>query len=187
MSVHPSDTCRPGAVADSGESPLSFMISGRFVPAAYTHAMSDLLRRLLGWGLAAAGAAVLVSPIREHRGVWQVTVGDGAPKNRIVPGGESVPSARVMFNAWRIGERRPDAEFRSALGVVLIGSGPGLSLIQATRRLIYSGSSPRAGVNCSHTSPSGEKGNSDERHNHPGNDEGGASPRAGWNRRAVIR
>ena len=95
--------------------------------------MSEVLRRLLGWGLAAAGPAMLVSPIREHRGVWHVTVGAGDPKNLIVRGGQYVPSARVMLEALRSGERRPDAEFRCALGVVLIGSGLGLSLVTSDR------------------------------------------------------
>ena len=92
-----------------------------------------MVRRLLGWGLAAAGAGLLVSPICQLRAAWQVTVGDGAPKNLIVRGGEYVPSARVMLEALRSGDRRPDAEFRSALGVVLIGSGLGLGLVPSDR------------------------------------------------------
>jgi hypothetical protein len=95
--------------------------------------MSEVVRRLLGWGLVAAGAALLVSPIRQHRAAWQVTVGDGAPKNRIVRGGENVPSARVMLDALRSGDRRPDSEFRSALGVILLGSGLGLGLVPSDR------------------------------------------------------
>jgi hypothetical protein len=95
--------------------------------------MNDVHRRLLGWGLAAAGAGMLVSPLRHHRAVWQVTVRDRASKNLVVRGGEYVPSARVMLDALRSGERRPDAEFRSALGVVLIGSGLGLSLVSSNR------------------------------------------------------
>jgi hypothetical protein len=109
------------------------VISRLSVLAPYTHGMSEVLRRLLSWGLAAAGAAMLVSPIRRHRGVWQVTVRDRPPKNLIVHGGGYVPSARVMLDALRSGERRPDAEFRSALGVVLIGSGLGLSLVSSNR------------------------------------------------------
>jgi hypothetical protein len=90
--------------------------------------MNGLDRHLLGLGLIVTGSAVLASPIRRHRAIWHVTVGDKPAMSRVLHGGEYVPSARVMFNALRSGEHRPDAEFRSAVGVVLIGSGLGLSL-----------------------------------------------------------
>lgn len=92
--------------------------------------MIDVTRRLLGWGLDAAGAALLASPVRQHRAVWHVTVGDKSPENRGLCGGEYLPSAGVMLNRIRSGAHRPDAELRSAIAAVLIGSGPGLSLIR---------------------------------------------------------
>lgn len=85
--------------------------------------------RLVGWGLAAAGLAILICPVRRRRAVWHVTVGDRSPETRIVGGGAFLASAQVTFEALRNGDRRPDAEFRTVLGVVLIASGLGLSLI----------------------------------------------------------
>jgi hypothetical protein len=89
----------------------------------------SVTHRLLGWGLVAAGAAILISPVRRHRAVWHVTVGDRPPERRVLRGGGYMPSARVMLDALRSGGRRPDAAFRTSLGVALIGSGLGLSLI----------------------------------------------------------
>jgi hypothetical protein len=93
--------------------------------------MRGLTRRWIGWGVIAAGLAILISPIRRHRAIWHVTVGDRATESRVVLGGEYVASARVMLEALRSGDRRPDAEFRSGVGATLIGSGLGLSLIPA--------------------------------------------------------
>lgn len=91
--------------------------------------MSGLTRRWVGWGLVAGGLAVLISPVRRHRAIWQVTGGDRAPESRVLRGGEYVTSTRVMLEALRSGYRRPDAELRSGVGVALIGSGLGLTLI----------------------------------------------------------
>jgi len=90
--------------------------------------MNGLTRRLLSWGLVVIGSVMLISPVRRHRAVWHVTVGSRPTKSRVLHGGEYVPSERVMLDALRSGDRRPDAEFRSAV-VALIGSGLGLSLI----------------------------------------------------------
>jgi uncharacterized protein YjeT (DUF2065 family) len=90
--------------------------------------MNGLKLRLFGWALAVAGLAILMSPVRRHRAVWQVTVGDSPLETRFVGGGEFVAPARVMVEALRNGDRRPDAEFRACLGIVLVASGLGLSL-----------------------------------------------------------
>jgi hypothetical protein len=92
--------------------------------------MNDLNHQVLGLGLIVAGSAILISPIRRHRAVWHVTVGDKPARSRVLHGGGYVPSARAMLNALCSGDRRPDAEFRSAVGPALIGTGFGLSLIQ---------------------------------------------------------
>ena len=96
--------------------------------------MNGLNRHLLRLGLIVTGSAMLVSPIRRHRAIWHVTVGDKSARSRVLHGGEYGPSVRVLFNALRSGERRPDAEFRSAVALVLIGSGLGLSPTQASNR-----------------------------------------------------
>jgi hypothetical protein len=93
--------------------------------------MSDLMRRLLGRGLVVAGSVVLISPVRRHRAKWQVSVGDRPAKHVAVQGGEFAPSAEVLVDALRTGDRRPDAEFRCAVALALIGSGLGLRLIPA--------------------------------------------------------
>jgi hypothetical protein len=79
----------------------------------------------------AIGSAILISPIRRHRAVWHVTVGDTPTRRRVLHGGEYVTAADALLSAFRSGDRRPDAEFRSALGLAMIGSGLGLSLTQA--------------------------------------------------------
>lgn len=90
--------------------------------------MNDLNRLLLGLALLGSGSALLVSPIRRHRAVWHVTVGDKAARTRVLHGGDYIPSAHAMLRGLRTGERRPDAELRFALG--LIGLGFGVSLIR---------------------------------------------------------
>jgi hypothetical protein len=92
--------------------------------------MNSPNRQILGLGLIVTGSAILISPIRRHRAVWHVTVGDKPARSRVLHGGEYVPAANVMLTALRSRDRRPDAAFRSALGLALIGSGLGLSLIQ---------------------------------------------------------
>lgn len=87
--------------------------------------MKGLKLRLVGWALAVAGLAILMSPVRPHRAVWQVTVGASPPETRFVGGGEFVAPARVLVEALRNGDRRTDAEFRAVLGIVLIASGLG--------------------------------------------------------------
>jgi hypothetical protein len=87
-------------------------------------------REMVGLGMIAVGSAILISPIRRHRAAWHVTVGDTPARRRVLHGGEYGPAADVVLSAFRSGDRRPDAEFRSALGLALIGSGLGLSLIQ---------------------------------------------------------
>lgn len=90
--------------------------------------MTDPNRLLLGLALVGSGAALLVSPIRRHRAVWHVTVGDKPARTRVLHGGGYVPSAEAMLSGLRTGERRPDAEFRLVLGLGLIGLGFGISL-----------------------------------------------------------
>lgn len=93
--------------------------------------MNGLTRQLFGWGLVVTGTAALISPVRRHRAVWHVTVGDRPTKRRILHGGEYVPTTRVLLDAGRSGNRRPDADFRFALGLALIGFGLALSLVAA--------------------------------------------------------
>ncbi|HXV72044.1 MAG TPA: hypothetical protein VEB69_11655 [Acidimicrobiia bacterium] len=91
--------------------------------------MNDLNHLLLGLALLGSGSAVLVSPIRRHRAVWHVTVGDTPARTRVLHGGDYIPSAHAMLSGLRTGERRPDAELRFALGLGLMGLGFGVSLI----------------------------------------------------------
>jgi hypothetical protein len=86
-------------------------------------------RRVLGWGLVASGVFLFLSPVRRHRGLWTVSVGDRPPVHRAVKGGKNLPAARVALQAVRAGKRRPDAEWRSVLGVLLIASGVAVSLV----------------------------------------------------------
>jgi len=90
--------------------------------------MNGLNRQLLGLGLSVAGSVMLISPVRRDRAVWHVTVGAKPPGLRVLHGGGYVPAARVTLRALRYGHRRPDAQFRSAVGLALIGSGLALSL-----------------------------------------------------------
>lgn len=90
--------------------------------------MNDVNRLLVGLALVGSGSALLVSPIRRHRAVWHVTVGDKPARTRVLHGGAYIPSAKAMLGGLRTGERRPDAEFRFALGLGLIGLGFGISL-----------------------------------------------------------
>ena len=92
--------------------------------------MNGRNRQLLTLGLIVSGSAILVSPIRRHRAVWHVTVDDQPARSRVLHGGEFVPSAEVLLSALRSGDRRPDAEFRFAVGLGLIAFGLGLNLIQ---------------------------------------------------------
>lgn len=92
--------------------------------------MNDLKRLSLGLALVVSGSALLVSPIRRHRAVWHVTVGDKPARTRVLHGGDYIPSAYAMLSGLRTGERRPDAELRFALGLGLIGFGFGVSLIR---------------------------------------------------------
>lgn len=92
--------------------------------------MNDLNRLLVGLALVGSGTALLVSPIRRHRAVWHVTVGDEPARTRVLHGGDYIPSADAMLSGIRTGERRPDAEFRSAVGIGLIGLGFGISLFR---------------------------------------------------------
>lgn len=92
--------------------------------------MNGLKLRLFGWALAVAGLAILLSPVRRHRAVWHVTVGDSPSKTQFVGGGEYVAAARVTVEALRNGDRRPDAELRAGLGIVPVVSGLGLSWAQ---------------------------------------------------------
>lgn len=91
--------------------------------------MKGLNRQLLGLALFGSGSALLVSPIRRHRAVWHVTVDDKPARTRVLHGGDYVPSTEAILSGLRTGDRRPDAEFRFALGLSLIGFGLGLSLI----------------------------------------------------------
>src|SRR3970040_515395 len=77
----------------------------------------------LMWGPLALGMALLVAPVRRHRAVWTVSVGNTAPRRRVVRGGHYVPSARAALEGLRVSDRRPDAELLSGLGVALIGVG----------------------------------------------------------------
>src|SRR3970040_1883377 len=77
----------------------------------------------LMWGPLALGMALLVAPVRRHRAVWTVSVGNTAPRRRVVRGGHYVPSARAALEGLRVSDRRPDAELLSGLGVALIGFG----------------------------------------------------------------
>jgi hypothetical protein len=92
--------------------------------------VTDLNRLLLGLALVGSGSALLVSPIRRHRALWHVTVGDKPARNRVLHGGDYIPSTEAMLSGLRTGERRPDAEFRFALGLGLIGLGLGISLMR---------------------------------------------------------
>lgn len=92
--------------------------------------MNDLKRLSLGLALVGSGSALLVSPIRRHRAVWHVTVGDKPARTRVLHGGDYIPSADAMLSGLRTGERRSDAELRFALGLGLIGFGFGVSLIR---------------------------------------------------------
>jgi hypothetical protein len=92
--------------------------------------VNDLKRLSLGLALVGSGSALLVSPIRRHRAVWHVTVGDKPVGTRVLHGGDYIPSADAMLSGLRTGERRPDAELRFALGLGLIGFGFGVSLIR---------------------------------------------------------
>ena len=92
--------------------------------------MTDPNRLLLGLALVGSGSALLLSPIRRHRAVWQVTVGDKPAGTRVLHGGDYIPSAEAMLRGLRTGERRPDAEFRLALGLRLIGLGFGIRLLR---------------------------------------------------------
>lgn len=92
--------------------------------------MNDLNRPWLGLALLGSGSALLASPIRRHRAVWHVTVGDKPARTRVLHGGDYIPSVHAMLRGLRTGERRPDAELRSALGLGLIGLGFGVSLIR---------------------------------------------------------
>lgn len=91
--------------------------------------MNGPTRQLFGRVLVVTGTAALISPVRRHRAVWHVTVGNRPTKQRILHGGEYVPTARLMLDAVRSGNRRPDAEFRFAVGLALIGSGLALNLV----------------------------------------------------------
>ncbi|HET9260258.1 MAG TPA: hypothetical protein VFP42_09055 [Acidimicrobiia bacterium] len=92
--------------------------------------MSFPSRHAVGLGMVAIGSAMLISPIRRHRAVWHVTVCDTPARRRVLHGGEYLRAAGVLLSALRSGDRRPDAAFRSALGLAMIGSGLGLSLTQ---------------------------------------------------------
>jgi hypothetical protein len=92
--------------------------------------VNDLNRQLVSLGLVSSGSALLVSPIRRHRAVWHVTVGDEPARTRLLHGGDYVPPAEAMLSGLRTGERRPDAELRFALGLGLIGLGLRVSLIR---------------------------------------------------------
>lgn len=85
--------------------------------------VKSLNRRLFGVVLTMTGIAMLASPIRRYRAVWHVTVGDKPARSRVLRGGAYVSSSTVMLQALRSGERRPDAELRSLVGLTLIGSG----------------------------------------------------------------
>lgn len=85
--------------------------------------MKSLNRPLFGFVLTVTGIAMLASPIRRYRAVWHVTVGDKPARRRILHGGAHVSSSTVLLQALRSGERRPDAELRSLVGLTLIGSG----------------------------------------------------------------
>lgn len=90
--------------------------------------MTDSNRLLLGLALVGSGSVLVVSPIRRHRAVWHVTVGDKPARTRALHGGDYILSAEAMLSGFRTGERRPDAELRFALGLCLIGLGVGISL-----------------------------------------------------------
>ena len=85
-------------------------------------------RHELGLAMLLMGSAILISPIRRYRAVWHVTVGGTPARRRVLHGGKYVPAAHSLLNALRSGDRRRDAEFRSALGLGLIGLGLGISL-----------------------------------------------------------
>lgn len=91
--------------------------------------MTDQKRLLLGLALVGSGSALLVSPIRRHRALWHVNVGDKPARTRVLHGGDFIPSAEAMLRGLH-GERRPDAEFHLAFGPGLIGLGFGINLIR---------------------------------------------------------
>lgn len=82
----------------------------------------------LRWLLGAGGLSLLLSPVREHRALWSVRVGNEPPFLRPVHSGPYITSIKATIHGLKTRDRRHDAELRVLLGAGVLAMAALLSV-----------------------------------------------------------